>query len=60
MTVDIIPQSISTKVWDRAGIEHATPGSAVGLATVCAIGLDVLILEFEIQRGFLLKSEHLN
>ena len=29
MTVEIISQSISTKVWDRAGIELATPGSAV-------------------------------
>ena len=29
MTVEIISWSISTKVWDRAGIELATPGSAV-------------------------------
>ena len=29
MTVDIISWSISTKVWDRAGIELATPGIAV-------------------------------
>ena len=36
MTVEII--SISTKVWDQAGIELATPGSAVGLATDCATG----------------------
>ena len=28
MTVKIISRSISTKVWDRAGIELATPGSA--------------------------------
>ena len=27
MTVEIISWSISTKVWDRAGIELATPGS---------------------------------
>ena len=26
------------KVWDRAGMEIATPGSAVGLATNCATG----------------------
>ena len=29
MTVEIISWSISTKVWDRAGIKLATPGSAV-------------------------------
>ena len=34
MTVEIILRSISTKVWDRAGIELATPGSAVRLASV--------------------------
>ena len=27
MTVEIISQSISMKVWDRAGIELMTPGS---------------------------------
>ena len=34
MTVEIISWSISTKVWDRAGIELATPGSAVKLVSV--------------------------
>ena len=34
MTVEIISRSISTKVWDRAGIELATPGIAVGHASV--------------------------
>ena len=34
MTVEIISWSISTKVWDRAGIELPTPGSAVRLASV--------------------------
>ena len=34
MTVEIISQSISTKVWDQAGIELATPGFAVRLASV--------------------------
>ena len=34
MTIEIISWSISTKVWDRAGIELATPGSAVRLASV--------------------------
>ena len=34
MTVEIISQSISTKVWDQAGIKLATPGSAVKLTSV--------------------------
>ena len=34
MTVEIISRSISTKVWDRAGTDLATPGSAVRLASV--------------------------
>ena len=34
MTVEIISWSISTKVWDRAGIELATPGTAVSFASV--------------------------
>ena len=34
MTVEIISRSISTKVWDLAGIELGTPGSAVRLASV--------------------------
>ena len=34
MTVEIISWSVSTKVWDRARIELATPGSAVRLASV--------------------------
>ena len=34
MTVEIISWSISTKVWDRAGIELATPGIAVSHASV--------------------------
>ena len=34
MTVEIISWSNSTKVWDRAGIELATPGSAVRHAAV--------------------------
>ena len=34
MTVENISLSISRKVWDRAGIELATPGSAVRLASV--------------------------
>ena len=34
MTVEIISWSISTKVWGRTGIELATPGYAVGHASV--------------------------
>ena len=34
MSVEIISRSISTKVWNRAGMELATPGSAVRLASV--------------------------
>ena len=34
MTVEIISWSISTKVWDRVGIELATPGIAVRHASV--------------------------
>ena len=34
MTIEIISWSISTKVWDRTGIELATPGSAVRQASV--------------------------
>ena len=34
MIVEIISLSISTNVWDRAGIELATPGIAVRHASV--------------------------
>ena len=34
MTVEFISWSISTKVWDRAGIELATPGIAVSFASL--------------------------
>ena len=34
MTVEIISRSISTKVWDWAGIKLTTPGSAVRHASV--------------------------
>ena len=37
MAVKIISQSISTKLWDRAAIKLATPGSAVRLVTDCAM-----------------------
>ena len=29
MAIEVISRSISTEVWDRAGIELTTPGSAV-------------------------------
>ena len=38
MTVDIISQSVSSKEWDRAGIEPTAPGFVVELATDCAMG----------------------
>ena len=34
MTLEIISRSIPMKVWDRAGIELETPGSAVKHASV--------------------------
>ena len=46
MTIEIISQSVSMKVWDRAVIKLATPGSAVGLATDCATGLGIQILSW--------------
>ena len=33
MTVEIISWLISTKVWDQAGVQLVTPGSAVRLVT---------------------------
>ena len=48
MTVEIISWSISTKVWDRAGIELATPGSEVRLTSVARHVTDCATLsEFE-------------
>ena len=52
MTVEIISWSISSKLWDRAGIKLATPGSALRLASVarhitdCATqaGIDICFL----------------
>ena len=56
MTVEIISWSISTKVWDRAGIELATPGSAVSFASVtrhvtdCAMRPGIAKIETEIYQ----------
>ena len=38
MSIEIISCSISTKVWDQAGIKFKSAGSAIGLATYCATG----------------------
>ena len=38
MDIEIISQSISTKVWDQARIELVTSGSAVALTTDCTTG----------------------
>ena len=45
MTVEIISWSISTKVWDRTGIELATPGSAVRHASVARHVTDCATLQ---------------
>ena len=47
MTVEIISRSISRKVWDGAGMELATPGSAVRLASVARHVTDVSGNRFE-------------
>ena len=44
MTVEIISWSISTKVWDLAGIELATPGSTVIFASVTRHVTDFLMV----------------
>ena len=44
MTIEIISRSTSTKVSDRATIELTISGSAVGLATDCAMGPGVVFL----------------
>ena len=33
MTVENISRAISMKVWDQAGIDLTTPGSAIGVET---------------------------
>ena len=38
LTIETISRSISTKVWDQAGIELTTPVSAAGLTTNCGTG----------------------
>ena len=53
MTVEIISWSISTKVWDRAGIELATPGSAVRLASVARHVTDCATQPGKEKSGFI-------
>ena len=48
MIVEIILRSISTKVWNQAGIELETPGSAIRLATDCAARPSAKILKSNI------------
>ena len=45
MTIEMISGSISTKVWDRAGITLLIPGSAVRLDTDCATGPVIQFLD---------------
>ena len=54
MTVEIISRSISTIVWDRAGIKLATPGIAVRHASVAIHVTDCTTQ----PRAGLLNSEH--
>ena len=62
MAEEIISWSISTKVWDRAGIELATPGSAVSFASVtrhvtdCATRPDRLALWNRIKSSLTVTS----
>ena len=51
MTVEIISWSVSTKVWDRAGIELATPGSAVRHASIARLVTDCAIAARYIFQG---------
>ena len=51
MTVEIISLSISTKVWDRAGIELATTGSAGRLTSVARH-----IMDCTTQTDYFLKA----
>ena len=60
MTVEIISWSISTKVWDRAGIELATPGSAVRHASVARHITDCATRPGTISGGQWLNLLHLN
>ena len=55
MTLKIISQSISMKVWDRAWIEFATPGSTVRLAYVARH-----VTNWAMQGHSHLKKSHLD
>ena len=49
MTIEFLSWSFLIKVWDRAKIELANPGSAVGFATNCAS--DLVAQEIEIYKA---------
>ena len=55
MTVEIISRSISAKVWVQAGVELATPGSAVRLALLP----DTLSTALRVISSVLLNLVHL-
>ena len=61
MTVEIISWSISTKVWYRAGIELATPGSVARHATDCATrpGPAFCVLTFVNQLPFIFLDNNI-
>ena len=52
MIVEIIFMINHQKVWDWIGIEIATPGSAVGLATDCPMGPVDINKSLEFTFGF--------
>ena len=56
MTVDIFSWSISTKVWDLAGIELATSGYASRFVTDCATSSAVNVLQKPKQDFFIYVS----
>ena len=60
MTVEIISHSISTKVWDRARTELATPGSAVRLASVARHIIDCATDVDEVSDGNLRPQAQLD
>ena len=64
MTVEIIPWSISTKVWDGDGIKLVTPGCAVRLASVvrhitdCATRPGRTVIKYFCKKGLPPKEIH--
>ena len=60
MTVEIISWSISTKVWDRAGIELATPGSTVSFTSVTRHVTDCATRPGSILSNWGVEAQHGN